>query len=116
MTGTEPWQIRSNDRLFMVGKTGSGKTAAATKLVWDRLDDVVFFDMTGEEASDLNAPVLRSLEDVETALYAEEPDHLTKFVYAPEVPTLDGFERLCRMVYEHGNIHLVADELLSFCR
>lgn len=117
MKGSEPWRIRSNDRLFLVGKTGAGKSAAARKLVWEQLSDVVFFDMTGEEAGKLNAPVLDSLDDVEAALYAEdEQDHLTKFVYAPEVPTLDGFERLCQLVYDHGNIHLIADELLLVYR
>lgn len=117
MNDTKPYLIRSNDRIFMVGKTGSGKSAGAQKLVWSQLSDVVYFDMTGDEERKLNAPVLRNLDDVEAALFAKhEEDHLTKFVYSPEVPTLEGFERLCRLVYEHGNIHLIADELLLVYR
>lgn len=116
MSYSKPWKIRSNDRVFVVGKTGSGKSAAAQALVWSKLKDVIYYDMTGGEEAKLNAPVLRSLDDVETALYGEGENHLTKLVYSPEVPSYDGFERLCELVYNHGNIHLIADELMMVYR
>jgi hypothetical protein len=114
---TEPYIIKANDRSFLVGKTGSGKSAAARVLVWEKLDDVVYYDMTGSEESELNAPVLRDLDQVREALYPPEgEEELTKFVYSPEVPTYDGFEELCRLIYNHGNIHLIADELMLVYR
>lgn len=117
MKSPEPYLIRSQDRCFLVGKTGTGKSAAAIHLIWNELRDVVYYDMTGEEAGKLNAPVLTNLDDVERALFPEDSDdHLTKFVYAPEVPTYEGFERLCELVYKHGNIHLIADELMLVYR
>jgi len=116
MSGPRPYTIRSNDRVFIVGKTSSGKSYAAQHLIWEELSDVVYYDMTGEESSKLAAPVLTELQQVERALYAEGEDHLTKFVYSPEVPTLGGFERLCELVYEHRNLHLIADELMQVYR
>lgn len=117
MSHSEPYRIRSNDRVFLVGKTGTGKSVAARTLVWEHLKDVVYYDMTGEEEEHLNAPVLRTLDDVERALFPpDDEDELTKFVYSPEVPTLEGFERLCELCYEHGNIHLIADELMAVYR
>jgi len=114
---SEPYNIRSNDRIFKVGKTGSGKSAAAQKLIWEQLRDVIYYDMTGDEARHLNAPVLTSLDDVQESLYPDQEDeHLTKFVYSPEVASYEGFERLCELVYHHGNIHLIADELLMVYR
>lgn len=113
MRRSQPFQIRSNDRMTMVGKTGSGKTAAAIKLAWNAFPDAVFYDMTGEEEGKLSAPVLRTIEEVEEALFPADPEEkLTKFVYSPEVPTYEGFEDLCRLCYEHRDIHLIADELM----
>lgn len=113
---SEPFTILSNDRIFLTGKTGVGKSTAAKRLIWGELKDVIYFDMSGEETG-LKAPVLSTLDDVQTALYPDNRDeHLTKFVYRPEMPSYEGFERLCELVYNHGNIHLIADELLLVYR
>jgi len=114
MKPSQPWQIASNDRLFIPGKTGSGKTAAVKKLVLDPLDRVLFLDIKGREHRSIKHPVVHTLEDVHTALFAEDPDkRLDKFVFAPEKPTLDLFDDTCRLVYEKGNHHLIGDELKS---
>jgi len=111
---TEPVSIRSNDRLAFLGKTGSGKTYAAKRLVWDPLDRVIFHDWKDQENEDLNAPVLRSLDDVHEALFAEkEEERLYKFAYVPD-PTTDDYEEweeLCRLVFEKGDFHLMGDEI-----
>lgn len=114
MKPPEPYEIRSNDRLFFVGKTGAGKTAAVKKLVWQPLDRVIFADIKGREYRDLNQPVLRSLDDVEVALHADDPDdRLDKFVFRPERIDVDEWDELCRLVYQKGNHHLIGDELKS---
>lgn len=117
MSESEPHVIRSNDRVGLVGKTGVGKSEAAKKLVWEPLDDVVFYDMTGEEEAALDAPTLWTLEEVREALFPDDPEEtLSRFVYSPEVPTIEGFEELCRLCYEFENIHLIADELMLVYR
>lgn len=114
MRHSEPWQIASNDRIFAPGKTGSGKTAAVRHLVVEPLDNVLFLDIKGREHRHLPYPVLDSLDDVHTALFAEDVNtRLDKFVFKPEKPNIDLFDDVCRLIYEKGNHHLVADELKS---
>ena len=114
MKESKPWSIASNDRLFVPGKTGSGKTEAVKKLVLEPLDRVLFLDIKGREHRNLPLPVLRSIDDVHTSLFAEDPDdRLDKAVFTPEKPTIDLFDEVCRLVYQKGNHHLIADELKS---
>lgn len=114
MKPSRPYEIRSNDRVTAVGKTGSGKTAAVLALIWSTLNRVAFLDIKGTEHSQksLNVPVLRSVDDVQAALFAEDADdRLDKFCIAPNRPDLDTFDEICRLFYERGNHHLIADEL-----
>lgn len=114
MNHSEPWKIASNDRIFVAGKTGSGKTEAVRQLVVDPLDRVLFLDIKGREHRNLPYPVVEDLDAVHTALFAEDADRrLDKFVLSPERPTIELFDDVCRLVYERGNFHLVADELKS---
>lgn len=114
MKPSEPYTIASNDRIFIPGKTGSGKTAAGRRLVVNAMGRVLFLDVKGREHRHLNLPTLDSLDDVHTALFAEDDDtRLDKFVFRPRKPDVDLFDDVCRLVYERGNFHLFADELKS---
>lgn len=106
--------ISSNDRIACVGKTGSGKSYLARNLIWEPLDRVVFHDWKEQEHENLNAPTLRSLDDVHEALFAEnEEERLYKFCYVPPAGEhgLDAWDELCRLVYEKGDFHLLGDEI-----
>lgn len=111
---SERVSISSNDRISVLGKTGSGKSYLARKLIWSPLDRVIFHDWKEQEYENLNAPVLRSLDDVHEALFAEsEEERLYKFVYVPPAGEhgLDAWDELCRLVYEKGDFHLIGDEI-----
>lgn len=101
--------IRSNDRVAVVGKTGSGKTHLVKNLIWERFDRAIFYDWKWQHYRELNAPVVHTIEDVEDAL--NDPQMANKFVYAPKRKGLDVWNRLCYLAWEETNIHLIADEL-----
>lgn len=104
--------IRSNERVSVVGKTGSGKTEATKKLVWEPFDNVIFLDWKWHHYAELNAPVVRSIEDVEEALFpAREDEEVTKFVFAPQRKDLEMWDRLCYLAWKKTNVHIIADEL-----
>jgi len=114
MKHSEPWDIASNDRVFVCGKTGSGKTAAVRNLVIEPLSRVLFLDIKGREHRNLPYPVVTTTDDVHPALFAEDVnDRMDKFVFKPSKPDIDLFDEVCSMVYQKGNMHLVADELKS---
>lgn len=101
--------IESNERVAVSGKTGSGKTYLAKKLIWNRFDRCIFYDWKWQHYKELNAPVVHTIEDVEAALTSEPV--VEKLVYAPKRKGLDVWNRLCYLCWDHTNIHLIADEL-----
>lgn len=101
--------IHSNDRVAVVGKTGTGKTHLVRKLIWDRFNSVVFYDWKWQHYREMNAPVVHTIEDVEEALTGEP--EVPRLVYAPKRKGLDVWNYLCYLCWEHTNIHLIADEL-----
>lgn len=112
MSDSQPYELRENDRLAVVGKTGSGKTAAVKNLVLDGVPNWLFLDVKGGESDGLGVPVLEEIGQVKNALFAEDPDErLSRFAFRPQRPDLDTLDQVCQLCYERKGIHLVADEL-----
>lgn len=100
--------IRSNERVAVAGKTGSGKTHLTNELIWSRFRRAIFYDWKWQHYKELNAPVVHTIEDVESAIHDPQ---IPKFVYAPKRKDRDDFNYLCYLAWEEGNYHLIADEL-----
>lgn len=112
---SKPFHIRSNDRVGIFGKTGSGKTKAALKLLWESFGSCIFYDGKRDGATgdlELGVPVLESIDELEAALFAEDPDdRLDRIHYLPANPNVDDWDAVCRLAYERGDVHLIGDEL-----
>lgn len=106
---SEPGTIRANDRVFICGKTGSGKTHLAKKLIWSEFSNVIFFDVKNTN-SDLDAPTLHSLDDVKEALN----NNVTRIRYVPDALSddkLKEFDEMCKIIWQYGRMHLIVDEM-----
>jgi hypothetical protein len=101
--------IESNERVAVVGKTGTGKTTLVIELIWSQFDNCIFYDWKWQHYKDLNYPVVHTIEDVEKALFGNP--EVPKFVYAPKRKGLDVWNRLCYLCWKKTNTHLIADEL-----
>lgn len=97
-------QIKSNERVFIIGKTGSGKSYWI-KAQLPKLKRFIFYDVKHQH-NDIDAVLVRNIADLRTAL--KQHNHI---VYRPLYPDDDEFNELCKLVYFIGNIILILDEI-----
>lgn len=112
--------IHSDDRVLIVGKTGSGKTVFTKKVLWNLYTCSVYHDPKLEEKSN-KAMILPFDPQCYPAHGTDELIHLLssgakKIIYFPpigldEAGDMDDFNELCRICYYHGNICVFIDEV-----
>jgi len=110
--------IKSNDRVFVCGATGSGKTEFVKTALLHLYQRVVFQDHKIENNDLLSRGfVLANTPDQMLELMNANP--VFKILYQPlsndEQGYLDDFNRICEILYKFGNCTLIVDEASYYC-
>jgi hypothetical protein len=116
-------EIHEDEHVFIVGGTGSGKSALAEKFLsnysyvikLDTKDEVSERRKKGKEV--WSGLVENKDYTICTSLYDFENVDTPKIIYVPNVEEQneEHYDLLCKYVYERGNTILWIDELMSIC-
>ena len=101
-------QIKSNERIFITGRTGSGKSVLINQLLLPGMNHVVLYDYK-HEIEYPGAVIFQSMED-----FKRKPNE-PFIIYRSQTGTDEEFDRLCRQCFYRGNNTLVLDEVAQHC-
>lgn len=105
-------QIRSNDRIFLAGKTGSGKTTLAKKMLYPMYTRRVYWDIKLENSDLLTSS---SLATTPEELLSSIKKGKVSILYQPRSLEPYDFNRICEILYNAGNFTLFVDEVSKVC-
>lgn len=100
--------IKSNQHLFIAGRTRSGKTVLIRTLL-PSLPRVIYHDRKFENA-DLLTSYHFSLCNNPSEVIQALNNNIKRILYQPHNPDNSDFDELCKIVFNVGNITLVCDE------
>lgn len=102
-------QYKSNDRLFIAGMTGSGKTYIMRETIFSKLNRVILHDRKWR-LNGLKATYCHTINDV---IWAWNHNR-RKLIYQPRDPSIEDFDSLCHIIFWHGNCVLIVDEIGAY--
>lgn len=105
-------EIKSSDRVFICGKTGSGKSHLAINLILPKLANVIVYDVKNE----IELPgydIFYNIQDFKKYPNRQHIIYRAKEVYRNEKEADQEFNRLCKQAYLRGNTTLYLDELAN---
>ena len=100
-------EIKSNQRVFITGKNGSGKSYWIKKQL-HQVSNFVFYDPKHEH-DEIKATVVRNPQDLKAAL----DQGISNILYRPFLINDTEFDLICKLIYEKGNIIFIIDEMAA---
>ncbi len=101
-------QVKSNERIFITGRTGSGKSVLINQLLLPSMTNIVVYDYK-HEIEYPGAVIFNSISD-----FKRQPNQ--KFIiYRTASGTDQEFDALCKQCFYRGNNTLVLDEIAQHC-
>lgn len=99
--------IKSNSRIFIAGKTGSGKTTLVKRVLYPMYTRRVFWDIKCENSDLLvNSSLCRSPAELASTIKKGK----TSILYQPADISPEDFNRVCEILFNTGNFALFVDE------
>lgn len=108
------FRIRSNDRCFFVGSTGSGKTTLAKSLLWN-LPHVLVIDPKRTFSVPASWPKQSAIYTDPSQIFGHRGDET--IIYRPSIAAMDdGCNDVFAWVFDGGNRIIYVDEVMSITR
>lgn len=102
-------QYRSNQRITVIGRTGSGKTFYVLKSFFYQLNRVILHDRK-HDLNGLKATYAHKPEDI---LWCWQHNRY-RVVYQPHDPSQEDYNQVCALIFNKGNYVLISDEISSY--